>query len=61
MSHYLTCVGKETEELKKITKATLKSPSLVPGIELRTLHTHDLSVSKCGVVQEIVSGNRGDD
>lgn len=60
MSH-LTCVGKETEELKKITKATLKSPSPVPGIELRTLYMHDLSVPKCGVVQEMVSGNRGDD
>lgn len=33
----------------------------MPGIELRALHMHDLSVPKCGVVQEMVSGNRGDD
>lgn len=33
----------------------------MPGIELRALHMYDLSVPKCGVVQEMVSGNRGDD
>jgi hypothetical protein len=31
-------VGKEKEEVEKITKATLQSPYYVPGIELSALH-----------------------
>lgn len=29
---HLTCVGKEKEELEKITKATMQSPSHVPAL-----------------------------
>lgn len=34
----ITCVGKEKEELERITKAAIQSPSLVPEIELSVLH-----------------------